>query len=96
MTFLGAAPRGLLLAVLNRRSSAPHRRLLQATAALTPLSCVRSVAWPDDVPTKVALIAVHRLAAAVIVPVLVRHAHDRLARHASRRLPRCTGQVVRR
>jgi hypothetical protein len=74
----------------------PHRRLLQATAALTPLSCVRSVAWPDDVSTKVALLAIHLLAAAVIVPVLVRHAHDRLARHASSRLPRCTGQVVRR
>jgi hypothetical protein len=76
MTFLGAAIGGLLLAVLNRRSGAARRRFLDATAALTALSCVPSVAWPDDVATKVALVALHLLAAAIIVPVLVRHAND--------------------
>ena len=76
MTFLGAAIGGLLLAVLNRRSSAPRRRFLEITAVLTALSCVPSVVWPDDVATKVALVAVHLLAAAIIIPVLVRHAHD--------------------
>jgi peptidoglycan/LPS O-acetylase OafA/YrhL len=76
MTFLGAAIGGLLLALLNRHSRAARRRFIEATVALTALSCVPSVAWPDDVATKVALVAMHLLAAAIIVPVLVRHAND--------------------
>jgi peptidoglycan/LPS O-acetylase OafA/YrhL len=76
MTFLGAVIGGVLLAVLNRRSSAPGRRFLQITVALTALSCVPSVALPDDVATKITLVALHALAAAMIVPVVVRHAHD--------------------
>jgi hypothetical protein len=76
MTFLGAAIGGLLLAVLNRRSSAARRRFLEATAALTALSCVPSLVWSDDVATKVALVAMHLLTAAIVVPVLVRHAND--------------------
>lgn len=76
LTFLGAVVGGVLLAVLNRRSSSPRRRFLQTTAALTALSCVPSVASPPDVATKVALVAMHLLAAAIIVPVLVRHARD--------------------
>jgi hypothetical protein len=76
MTLLGAVIGGLLVAALNRRSSAPRRRFLAATVALTALSCVPSVVWPDDAATKVALVAVHVLAAAMIVPTLVRHAND--------------------
>jgi hypothetical protein len=76
MTLLGAVLGGLLLAVLNRRSSAPGRRFVQITVALTALSCVPSLAWPPDAATKVALVALHSLAAAIIVPVLVRHAND--------------------
>jgi hypothetical protein len=74
MTFVGAVIGGLLLAVLNRRSAAPGRRFVQATVALTALSCVPSVAMPEDVATKVALVAIHLLAAAIVVPVLLRHA----------------------
>jgi len=40
------------------------------------MSCVPSVAWPPDAATKLALVALHLLAAAIIVPVLVRHAND--------------------
>jgi peptidoglycan/LPS O-acetylase OafA/YrhL len=76
MTVLGAVIGGVLLAVLNRRSSTPRRRFLQTTVVLTALSCVPSVAWPDDAATKVALVALHVLAAAMVVPALVRHAHD--------------------
>ena len=76
MTFLGAVLGGLLLAVLNRRSDAPRRRFFEVTAALTALSCVPSVALPDDLATKVALVSLHVLAAAIIVPALVRHAND--------------------
>ena len=76
LTFVGAVIGGVLLAVLNRRSVAPGRRFAQIAVTLTALSCVPSVAMPDDVATKVALVALHVLAAAIIVPVLLRHAHD--------------------
>jgi peptidoglycan/LPS O-acetylase OafA/YrhL len=76
MTFLGAVIGGALLAVLNRRSRSAGRRFLQAAVALTALSCVPSVTWPDDTATKLALVMLHILAAAIVVPSLVRHAHD--------------------
>ena len=76
MTFLGAVIGGVLLAVLNRRSRSARRRFVQTAVALTALSCVPSVTWSDEVATKLALVALHVLAAAVIVPALVRHAHD--------------------
>src|SRR3954452_1120951 len=49
LTFVGAVIGGWLVAVLTRRSAAPSRRFLQVTATLTALSCVPSVAMPDDV-----------------------------------------------
>ena len=76
MTFLGAVIGGVVLAVLNRRSRSARRRFLQTAAALTALSCVPSVTWPDDAATKLALVALHILAAAIVVPALIRHAHD--------------------
>jgi Family of unknown function (DUF6069) len=76
MTFVGAVVGGLILAGLNRWSAAPRRRFLQIAVALTALSCVPSVTMPDDVATQIALVALHLLAAALIVPVLFRHAHD--------------------
>ena len=76
MTFLGAVIGGVLLAVLNRRSRSARRRFLQTAVALTALSCVPSVTWPDDAATKLALVALHVLAAGSVVPALVRHAHD--------------------
>jgi peptidoglycan/LPS O-acetylase OafA/YrhL len=76
LTFVGAVLGGLLVAVLNRRSGAPHRRFLQVAVALTALSCVPSVAWPDDATSKISLVGLHLLAALIIVPVLARQAHD--------------------
>ena len=77
MTVLGAVIGGVLVAVLNRRGrAAARRRFLQATVALTAVSCVPSVAWPDDGATKLALVVLHVLAAAIIVPVLARHTSD--------------------
>jgi hypothetical protein len=76
MTFLGAVIGGVLLAVLNRRSRSARRRFVQTAVALTVLSCVPSITWPDDAASKVALVALHVLAAAIVVPALVRHAHD--------------------
>jgi peptidoglycan/LPS O-acetylase OafA/YrhL len=76
MTFLGAVIGGVVLAVLNRRSRSARRRFLQTAVALTALSCVPSVTWPDAAASKLALVALHVLAAAIVVPALVRHAHD--------------------
>lgn len=76
MTFVGAVIGGVLLAVLNRRSHAIRRRFLRTAVALTALSCVPSVAWPDDAASKLALVALHVLAAGIVVPALVRQAHD--------------------
>ena len=76
LTFVGAIVGGFLLAGLNRWSAAPGHRFVQVAVALTALSCVPSMTMPSDVATKVALTALHVLAAAIIVPVLLRHAHD--------------------
>lgn len=74
MTLVGAIIGGVLMAVLNRRSAEPRRRFLQVTTVLTALSCLPSVAMPDDAGSKVALVALHVLAAAIIVPAIARHA----------------------
>lgn len=76
MTFIGAIIGGLLLAGLNRWSGRARARFIQATVALTALSCVPSVTMPDDGGSQIALVAVHVLAAAIIVPVLARHARS--------------------
>lgn len=76
MTFLGAVIGGLLLAGLNRRSGQARRRFVQATVALTALSCLPSVALPDDAGSQIALVFLHLLAAAIIVPVLARRARS--------------------
>jgi hypothetical protein len=74
MTFIGAVIGGVIVAVLNRCSSAPHQRFVQIAVALTALSCVPSIVMPPDVATKASLVGLHILAAVIIVPVLARHA----------------------
>lgn len=74
MTLIGAVLGGLLLTSLNHWSRRPRARFLQASVALTVVSCVPSVALPDDTSSQVALVALHVLAAAIIVPALARHA----------------------
>lgn len=76
MTLLGAVIGGLLVAVINRRSESPRQRFYQAAAALTALSCVPSLALPPSVATKIALVATHLIAAAIVVPVLARRANE--------------------
>jgi peptidoglycan/LPS O-acetylase OafA/YrhL len=76
MTFLGAIIGGVLLAVLNRCSDVPRLRFLQAAVGLTALSCLPSVTMPPDVATQVSLVALHVLAAVMIVPFLAHHAND--------------------
>lgn len=76
MTFLGAVLGGLIVAGLNRWSSSSRTRFVQVAVALTALSCVPSVTLPDDAGSQIALVALHALAAAIIVPVLARHARS--------------------
>jgi Family of unknown function (DUF6069) len=72
MSFLGAVLGGLIVAALNRWSGQARRRFQVVAAALTALSFVPSVVMPPDVATKLTLVATHLVAAAIIVPVLVR------------------------
>lgn len=74
MTLIGAILGGGILAVLNRRSASARRRFRQVTVALTALSCIPSIAWPDDTPSAVVLVALHVIAAVIVVPALDRHA----------------------
>ena len=74
LTFIAAVIGGVLLAVLIRRSSAPGQRFVRISAGLTALSCVAPAAFADTTASKIALVGLHLLAAAIIVPVLARHA----------------------
>jgi peptidoglycan/LPS O-acetylase OafA/YrhL len=74
LTFLAAVGGGVLLAVLIRRSCAPRQRFVRITAGLTVLSCAVPVAFADTTASKAALVVLHLVAAAIIVPVLARHA----------------------
>lgn len=74
MTALGAILGGVLAKVLNRRSATPRRRFVQTTSVLTIASCLPSVALPDGVGSKIALVATHVIAAAIVVPALARTA----------------------
>jgi hypothetical protein len=74
LTFLAAVGGGVLLAVLIRRSSAARQRFIWITAGLTALSCAAPAAFADTAASKIALVALHLLAAGIIVPLLARHA----------------------
>ncbi len=74
--FVGAILGGLLAAAANRYSEAPRRRFLQSAVALTALSCVPPIAFGDTPAAKMALVATHLVAAAIIVPVLARKITD--------------------
>jgi hypothetical protein len=73
MTALGAVLGGVLAAALRNRRQA----FVTVAVALTILSCVPSVAMPPDAATKIVLVATHVVAAAIIIPVLVRRLGDR-------------------
>jgi len=72
MTLVGAVVGGLLVAALNRWSGHARRTFEVIAVGLTTVSCIPSVALPPDTATKLVLVATHLVAAAIIVPVLVR------------------------
>jgi bacteriorhodopsin len=74
VTLLGAVFGGVLLALLIRRSPTPRQQFIRIAIGLTALSCVAPVAFADTNASKVALVALHLVAAAIIATVLARHA----------------------
>jgi hypothetical protein len=74
MTLIAAVIGGVLVALLNRRSSAPRQRFVQMAIGLTAISCVAPLAFADAIGSKVALVVLHLGAAAILVPMLARHA----------------------
>jgi peptidoglycan/LPS O-acetylase OafA/YrhL len=74
ITFVAAVIGGVLVALLNRRSCAPRQRFFQLTIGLTVLSLLVPAAFADTGASKIALVGLHLIAAAIIVPVLAGHA----------------------
>jgi hypothetical protein len=74
ITIIGAVIGGVLVAWLNRFSSTPRRQFIRLTIGLTALSFVLPAAFAETASSKIALVGLHLLAAAIIVPVLVRQA----------------------
>lgn len=66
-TLVGAALGVVLARLLHDR-----RRFIGVTAGATALSLIPAIAAPDDTATRVVLVGVHLLAAAIIIPVLAR------------------------
>lgn len=75
LTFIAAVSGRVLLAMLVRRSSAPRQRFVRISAGLTAPSCVVPLAFADTTASKIALVVLHLLAAAIIVPVLARYVY---------------------
>jgi hypothetical protein len=75
VTFVAAVMGGVLVALLNRHSSAPRRQFVELTIGLTAISCSAPAALADTTASRVALVGLHLVAAAIIVPALARHAH---------------------
>ena len=73
ITFIAAVIGGVLLAIADSAQLAPRQRFVQIAIGLTALSCVaRGVRGHSG--KQIALVGLHLVAAAIIVPVLARHA----------------------
>ena len=67
---------GIGIAALCRRSSNARRRFLQVTLALTALSFVPDITADATTATKLALMASHVVAAAIVIPRLASRLND--------------------
>ena len=74
MTLIGAVIGGVLLTVLISRSTVPCQRFVRIAIWLTALSCAVPLACADTTASKFALVGLHLVAAAIMVPVLARYA----------------------
>jgi len=76
MTFIGVVVGALILTGLNRWSGRAGRRFVQVAVALTAVSCIPAIVMPDHVGSQLALVTLHAVPAALVVPILVRHARS--------------------
>jgi hypothetical protein len=74
-TILGAIIGGVVLALLNKLTTFPLRWFLRLSIGFVALSCIVPALFAATTAGKFALVALHLLAASIIVPVLVRHAN---------------------
>jgi hypothetical protein len=74
-TVFAAVVGGVVLSLLNKLSSSPGRWFLRLAIGFTALSCIVPAVFAETAASKIALVALHVLAASIIVPVLVRHAN---------------------
>ena len=74
VTFVAAVIAGVLVALLNRRSSGPRQRFFQVTIGLTALSLLVPAVLAESRASKIALVGLHLIAAAIILPLLAGHA----------------------
>jgi hypothetical protein len=72
MTLVGAVLGGLIAAACRRFAARPGPAFVAIAVMLTAVSCIPSVAMPPDVATKIVLVALHVLAAAIVIPALDR------------------------
>jgi len=76
MTLL-ATVLGLGIARLCRRGEAPRRTFTRLTAALTGLSLVPDVLVPFDAASRVVLVVLHLVAAAIVLPAIAARLPER-------------------
>jgi hypothetical protein len=69
-----------IASVLGRRADRPRAVWVKTAVALTALSFVPDLLLDADMGTKVTLMSTHVVAAAVVVPVVVRRLPERAAR----------------
>jgi hypothetical protein len=72
-----------LAAVLLRWGSRPDAMFVRIAVGLTGLSLVPPLAWANDAATTVTLIALHLVAAGIVVPPLARSLRSEQARPAA-------------
>ncbi|MDQ6525146.1 DUF6069 family protein [Nocardioides sp. LHD-245] len=79
LTFVFSMLGVVLAAVLARRARRPRSTFVRTTVALTVLSVVPDATFGFDVASALILMALHAVAAAIVIPVLAR----RLVRNAA-------------
>jgi hypothetical protein len=72
LTLIGAVLGGLMAAALDRWTAHARRVFVVVSTVSTLVSCVPSIALPQDLATKIVLAATHLVAAVVVVPALAR------------------------
>jgi hypothetical protein len=76
LTFVAAMIGTLLAVVFSHRATHARRTFVRTTVALTALSFLPDVLADAQAPTKVALVASHIVAAAIVIPVLASRLDD--------------------